>query len=120
MSLHNRMRQALPAAMRAREKATVSALRSALAALDNAGAVPVDAAAPGSSALEGSPAGAGATDVARRELSERSMADIVRAEADERLGAAAELTAPAHADRAERLRAEAAVLLGFLDGPDPA
>lgn len=54
MSLHNRMRQALPEAMRAREKAAVSALRSALAALDNAGAVPMEGAGPGSSALEGS------------------------------------------------------------------
>ncbi|CAL9284206.1 hypothetical protein [Streptomyces sp. SudanB182_2057] len=38
----------------------------------------------------------------------------------ERLEAAARLTAPAHADRAARLRAEAGVLLGFLVGPEPA
>lgn len=37
-------------------------------------------------------------------------------EAAERMAAVAQLTAPAHADRAERLGAEAAVLLGFLDG----
>lgn len=37
-------------------------------------------------------------------------------EAAERLEAAAQLAAPVHADRAERLGAEAAVLLGFLDG----
>lgn len=37
-------------------------------------------------------------------------------ESAERMAAAAQLTAPAHADRAERLRAEAAVLFGFLDG----
>jgi uncharacterized protein YqeY len=36
------MRQALPEAMRARDKVAVSALRATLAALDNAEAVPVD------------------------------------------------------------------------------
>ncbi|WP_329238498.1 hypothetical protein OG417_35930 [Actinoallomurus sp. NBC_01490] len=46
------------------------------------------------------------------------MADIVRAEAGERLAVASQLTAPAQADRATRLRVEAAVLLRFLDGTD--
>ncbi|WP_285576968.1 hypothetical protein [Actinoallomurus iriomotensis] len=117
MSLRLRMRQALPEAMRARDKVAVSALRSALAALDNAEAVPVDGSGP--RGLEQSPVGVGATEAVRRELSERGMADIVRAEAGERLEAAARLTAPAQADRATRLRAEAAVLMRFLDGPDP-
>ncbi|MFI6039199.1 hypothetical protein ACIBBD_34745 [Streptomyces sp. NPDC051315] len=102
--------------MRARDKAAVSALRATLAALDNAEAVPVDEAALRGLALEQSPVGAGATEAARRELSEDSVADIVRAEATERLEAAARLTAPAHADRVARLRAEAAVLLRLLDG----
>jgi uncharacterized protein len=117
MSLRLRLRQALPEAMRARDKAAVSALRSALAALDNAEAVPLGESGPRSLALEQSPAGVGATEVARRELSERGAADIVRAEAGERLDAAARLTAPAQAERASRLRAEAAVLLRFLDDP---
>lgn len=117
MSVRVRMRQALPQAMRARDKVAVSALRATLAALDNAEAVPAGSSGlRGSAAIEESPVGAGATEVARRELSEHDTADIVRAEIAERLKAAAELTAPAHADRAERLRAEAAVLLAFLDG----
>lgn len=116
MSLRVRMRQALPEAMRARDQAAVSALRATLAALDNAEAVPVGEAELRGVALEQSPAGAGATEAARRELSERGVVDIVRAEAAERLDVAAKLTAPAHADRVARLRAEAAVLLGFLDG----
>jgi uncharacterized protein len=115
MSLRARMRQALLEAMRARDKAAVSALRATLAALDNAEAVPVDGAGTRGLAIEQSPIGAGATEAARRELSERDAADIVRAEATERLEAAAQLTAPAHADRATRLRAEAAVLSRFLD-----
>ncbi|MEU3522444.1 hypothetical protein AB0E62_00965 [Streptomyces sp. NPDC038707] len=106
--------------MRARDKAAVSALRATLAALDNAEAVPVDEAAPRGVAIEQSPVGAGTTEAERRELSEPDVIDAVRAEAAERLAAAEQLTAPAHADRAARLRAEAAVLLGFLDGPEPA
>jgi uncharacterized protein YqeY len=112
------MRAALPEAMRARDKAAVSALRGTLSALDNAEAVPVDGTVPHAAALEASPVGAGATEAARRELGEREMVEIVRAEAAERLEAAAHLTAPAHTDRAERLRAEAAVLLRFLDGAE--
>ncbi|MFF2808247.1 hypothetical protein ACFVT2_13960 [Streptomyces sp. NPDC058000] len=102
--------------MRARDKVAVSALRATLAALDNAEAVPVDEAQLRGMALEQSPVGAGATEVARRELSERTVVDVVRAEATERLEVAAQLTAPAHVDRATQLRAEAAVLLRFLDG----
>ncbi|MDT9688351.1 hypothetical protein Q5762_08275 [Streptomyces sp. P9(2023)] len=106
--------------MRARDKAAVSALRSTLAALDNAEAAPADEADLRGMALEASPSGAGATEVARVELSEHGVVEVVRAEADERLDAAAQLTAPAHADHAARLRAEAEVLLRFLDDPDPA
>ncbi|MEU9385535.1 hypothetical protein AB0D38_33240 [Streptomyces sp. NPDC048279] len=106
--------------MRARDRVAVSALRATLAALDNAEAVPVDEAALRGVALEQSPVGAGATEAVRCELSERGVEDVVRAEAAERLSVAARLTGPAHADRAARLRAEAAVLLRFLDGPGTA
>ncbi|MEV5439336.1 hypothetical protein AB0K80_25490 [Streptomyces sp. NPDC052682] len=106
--------------MRARDRAAVSALRATLAALDNAEAVPVDADALRGVAIEAAPAGAGATEAARRELSEPAVVEVVRAEAAERLEEAARLTAPAHAGRAARLRAEAAVLLRFLDGPGTA
>ncbi|MFE0045588.1 GatB/YqeY domain-containing protein [Streptomyces albireticuli] len=106
--------------MRARDKAAVSALRSTLAALDNAEAVPVGEAALRGTALEHAPAGVGVTEAARRELSEREVVDVVRAEVAERLAAAEELTTLAHADRAAGLRAEADVLLRFLDGPGAA
>ncbi|MBL1083702.1 hypothetical protein JK359_17295 [Streptomyces actinomycinicus] len=102
--------------MRARDRVAVSALRATLAALDNAEAVPVGDAGARGQALEQAPVGAGATEAARRELNEGNVVDIVRAEATERLEAAAQLTAPAHAERVARLRAEAAVLLRFLDG----
>jgi uncharacterized protein YqeY len=120
MSLRIRMLEALPEAMRARDQPAVGALRATLAALDNAEAVPVDEARLRGVAVEQSPTGAGTTEAPRRELSERRVAEVVRAEAAERLEAAAQLTAPAHAERAARLRAEAAVLLRFLDGPGSA
>lgn len=115
MSLRLRLRQALPTAMRARDKPAVSALRATLAALDNAEAVPVGAGEARGGAVEESPVGVGVTEAARRELSEDEIVRLVRAEADERLDTAAQLTAPEHADRAARLRTEAGVLLGFLD-----
>jgi uncharacterized protein YqeY len=114
MSLRVRLRQALPEAMRARDKTAVSALRSTLAALDNAEAVP-ERAEDARAALEQAPVGVGVTEARRRELSEPAVAEVVRAEADERLEVAEQLTAPEHAERVARLRAEAAVLLGFLD-----
>ncbi|WP_198345834.1 hypothetical protein [Nocardiopsis gilva] len=116
MSLRVRMREALPEAMRARDRVAVRVLRATLAALDNAEAVPADEAELRGSAIEQSPVGVGVSEAARRELSERTVADIVQAEAAERLEAAMQLTAPMHADRAAQLRAEAAVLLRFLDG----
>jgi len=118
MSLRLRMRQALPEAMRARDKAAVSALRTTLAALDNAEAVPLDETGTHGPAIEQSPTGAGTTEAPRRELSEHEMAGIVRTEADERLEAAARLTSPTHTARATRLRAEAEVLLHLLDAQD--
>lgn len=45
---------------------------------------------------EQSSVGVGATEVVRRELSDYRVVDVVRAEATERLEAAAQLTAPAH------------------------
>lgn len=97
----------------------MSALRATLGALDNAEAVPVQGTELRGSALEQSPVGVGVTERARRELSEHRVVEIVRAEAAERLEAAAQLTTPAHVHRIARLRAEAAVLLHFLDDASP-
>ncbi|WP_189956516.1 hypothetical protein [Streptomyces alanosinicus] len=106
--------------MRARDKVATSALRSALAVLDNAEAVPVGAAELRGAAIEEAPVGVGVTEAARRELSEEHITDLVRAEAEERLALAARFTAPAQADRAALLREEAAVLLRLLDQPGTA
>ncbi|MFM9608194.1 hypothetical protein DF268_43710 [Streptomyces sp. V2] len=112
MALRDLLRQALPDAMRARDKVAVSALRATLAALDNAEAVPVDASVLRGQAIEAVPVGAGATEAERRELGEGDVVRIVRGEVEERLGAAGQVEGTAHA---ERLRAEARVLLRFLE-----
>jgi uncharacterized protein YqeY len=140
--LRDRLRRALPPAMKARDRPAVTALRSALAAIDNAGAVdpthapPSDQAPPdrgpadrgpsvASSAerpqasaqltFAGTVAGVGATEVERRSLSQAQMEAIVRAEIADRETAAAGYERAGQPDRAERLRAEAEVLLAHLD-----
>jgi uncharacterized protein YqeY len=104
-TLRNRLQSALPEAMKARDRAAVSALRSALAAIENAAAVaPQDA-------PFGLPVnGLGATEVPRREQDDTEIERIVRSEIDERLTAASEYDALGRADQADRLRAEAHAL----------
>ncbi|MEW1648208.1 hypothetical protein [Streptomyces sp. NPDC091219] len=83
--------------MRAPDKAAISALRTLLAALDNAEAVPVEETALRGVALGQSPVGAGVTEAARREMSEDDVVGVVKAVTAERLYAAAQLTASASA-----------------------
>lgn len=96
----------------------VSALRTALAAIENAEAVrPDEADAPpsGWSHVAGSAAGMGAGDVPRRHLTVVDVEHIVRAEVAERLAAADQYEQRGQSDSATRLRAEAAVLSRYLD-----
>lgn len=112
--LRDRLRAAVPAAMKARDRSTVAALRSALAAIDNAEAVdPADGAAR-AGAIETSPVGVGAAEVARRMLSEADVAAIVTTEISERRAAAATYELAGHSDRATRLVAEADALAMYL------
>jgi uncharacterized protein YqeY len=116
--LRERLSTALTAAMRARDATAVSALRSALAALDNAGAV--DAGAPGAPTVAthprvaGTAVGIGAAEVERRELSDDEQRAVVQAEIDERLAAASQFDMGGHPERAVRLRAEAEALAACL------
>ncbi|HKP44788.1 glutamyl-tRNA amidotransferase [Mycobacterium sp.] len=94
---------------------SVSALRSALSAIDNAetpDGAGVDASA--SDTVAGAVVGLGAAEVARRELSDAQIRMLLHAEIDEWLTAADDFTAHGHAQRASALRAEAAVLTGLL------
>jgi hypothetical protein len=84
MPLRDALQSELTDAMRQRDRATASAVRSALAALDNAGAVPggPGTAEPGdepaqSEHVAGGTAGLAATEVPRRELTATEAAAIV-------------------------------------------
>lgn len=116
--LRDRLRRALRAAMSERDPVAVAALRSALGALDNAEAVdPARAATPAAShpQLAGTVAGLGAGEAPRRELTEPERTEVVRAEVADRESAAADYQRAGRAERAGRLRAEAAVLAALLD-----
>ncbi|GAB3441134.1 hypothetical protein GCM10027517_16610 [Phycicoccus ginsengisoli] len=113
--LRNRLQQALLPAMRARDAAAVSAIRSALAAVANAEAVPVQR--PSASLGDGPVAGAvgvGAAEAPRRELVDGEVRALVEAEVAERRQAADQLTSAGRADAADRLHAEADALLRHL------
>jgi len=118
--LRQRLRAALPAALKARDRLAVAALRSTLAAIDNAEAVERSAAVDRHLAIERIPVGVGAAEVARRALTEVEVERIVRAEVAEREAAAVEYERDGRADRAEQLRGEAGVLsrLSQLDPID--
>lgn len=97
------LRRSLMTARKQRDTVRVSALRSALAAIDNAETPDEDAIV-----------SLGGAEVARRVLSDEQIRSIVRSEIDERLSAAFECTAGGRADRAATLRAEASVLTALL------
>lgn len=111
-TLRERMRAALSTAMKSRDRVAVTALRSALGAVDNAEAV--DVAEHRAGALENSATGLGVAEVARRELTEQDIEQIVRAEIAERLSVAAQYHALEQTDRAASLRAEAKALTDLL------
>lgn len=112
--LRPRLRSALTAAMRAREADAVSAIRSAMAAIDNAEAVPVEV-APAAGAIEASALGVGAAEAPRRTVEADEQQAIVRAEVAERLVAAEQIEATDPV-RAEHLRAGADALRQVLAG----
>ena len=110
-----RLRTALVAARKDRDAARISALRSALSAIDNA-ETPDGARfdAPSSEEIAGGVVGLGAAEVARRQLSDTQIRELVRAEIDERLSAAGEFSASGHEERATMLQTEAAALTDLL------
>lgn len=114
--LHARLRRALPPALKARDRAAAAALRSALAAIDNAQAVEVSPAPRSGGVIAGALTGLGAGDAPRRELSEDDVAAIVRAEVADRRAAAADYERAGRLDAAARLTAEADALTAHLAG----
>ena len=115
--VRDRLQAGLVAAMKAKDRVAVAAIRSALAAVANAEAVPGAAptTAGGTMHVAGAERGVGAGDVPRRELSELDVVDLVDTEIADRRAHADEYDTHGQSDAAERLRAEAAVLEGFLE-----
>lgn len=109
MLLHESMTQAV----KRRDRAATGVLRVALSALDNATAVDAPKGQGSAGPLELSLSGAGAADVARRELTEDEQRAILQAQIDELDGQATELAASAPAF-ADQLRAQASLLRALL------
>lgn len=109
------LRRDLTAALKARDPIAITALRSALAAIDNAEA-PADQ--PGPTTVESEhiagSVGQGAAEVERRQLTEPDLRAIVEAEVHERSVAASGYEQVGRSDLAQRLRSEADVLSRYL------
>lgn len=113
MDLTTSLNAALPAAMKARDRVAVSALRSALARISNAEAVSIDT-MPSAGAIGEGSVGLGAADAPRRELAESEVRALVEAEVTEHEQAADQLAASGFEAVADGLRAQAAVLRSHL------
>jgi hypothetical protein len=102
--------------MKSRNAAAISALRSAIAAIDNAEAVDASAAPrAGGGPIAGAVSGLGAAEVPRRTLTEHEVDEIVRGEVAAREAAAAEYERLARPEQVQRLRAEAAALREVIE-----
>jgi uncharacterized protein YqeY len=113
--IRQRLRDALSRAMKERDMAAVAALRSTIAAIDNAEAVDRSTApAAGDGVIAQAVSGVGAAEAERRTLTEDDVVGIVRAEVADRVEAADGYERAGRMERAERLRAEVAVLDAVL------
>ncbi|SIO91372.1 hypothetical protein [Nocardiopsis sp. JB363] len=114
--LRTKLRADLVIAMKARRSEVVSALRTAIAALDNAEAV----AAPDTSVesvsehVAGVGAGVGSTERERRALSVEEVRKLLRSQVEERVVEAERYESLGRSDAAQRLRVEADALRKYL------
>lgn len=114
--LHQRLRHDLTAALRARDRELVRVLRTVLSALANAEAQPHQPVATRHTegVIAGAALGLGASEVPRRELADDDVVAILRAERDEWVASAEVLASRGAPEAALALRADAAVLDGYL------
>jgi len=110
------LQSALLPAMRAGDGDTVAVVRSALAALANAEAVPVEPRGPlADGPIAGAATGVGSTEAPRRTLTPQEVRAVVEGERQERIRAAEESEAGGLGEYAARLRMQAAALAFFLE-----
>jgi uncharacterized protein YqeY len=109
--LKDRLRADLKLAMKARDAAQASVLRSLLGAIDNSEAPDLDA----EQAKEKFRRfGEGTAEVARRTLTQEELDQLLAEEVEARESAAAEFDRHGQSARAEALRAEAAIVGRYL------
>jgi uncharacterized protein YqeY len=113
-ALRTRLRADLRAAMKAQRRDEMAALRTLIAAIDNAESVDdATPAPPPGEHVAGALHGIGAGESERRTLSEREVQRVVEAEFWERDAQAERLEMLGRADDASRLRNEAAVIARY-------
>lgn len=114
-TLRDRLRAALPVALKQRDALLVGVLRNTLAALDNAEAVPVPEGKQGSLAIEATPVGVGVREAPRRSLSPDTIEQLVRDQIRERYAFAQRCDEAGRPQQAELLRREGDALAQFLE-----
>ena len=115
-ALRDALRAGLTAALKTRDADARDALRTAIAAVDNAEAVAApDGLPPASSArIAGAVSGLGAAEAPRRRLSAADLREILRAQVAEQTQEAERYEALGQPDAARRLRARARTLTAYL------
>jgi uncharacterized protein YqeY len=115
-ALRAALRQGLTSALKARDHDALAVLRTTIAAIDNAEAVPALGTNPSATSVHvaGSSGGLGSTEAARRQLSASELRDILRAQITEHTREADRYDALGQSDAAERLRRRARTLTAYL------
>lgn len=114
-AMRSQLRRDLTIAMKTKDRDAVTALRSALAAIENAAAPAAQSANDtGGEHGAGAAIGVGTSEVQRHELTDTELRAVVEAEISERTVAAEEYDRLGRADHAGRLRAETNVLTRYL------
>lgn len=114
-ALRATMRADLGVAMKARNSRAISALRTAIAAIDNAESVDSTVAtAPASAHIAGATIGLGTAEVPRRSLSPAQVHAILRAQIDDRSAEADRYETLGQIEAAEGLRGEAQIIAAYL------
>jgi uncharacterized protein len=115
-ALRTALRTGLTAALKARDTDALAALRTAIAAIDNAEAVPVPntRATTTSAHIAGTRSGPGSTEAARQQLTVRELHNILRDLITEYTREADRYQALGQASAAERLRLQARTLAAYL------
>ncbi|MGH3164569.1 MAG: hypothetical protein ACRDN0_01585 [Trebonia sp.] len=110
------LRAGLATALKARDRDALAALRTAIAAIDNAEAVPVpDTGEPVTSAhIAGARSGPGSAEAARRRLTAGELHDILRGQIAEQTSEADRYDALGQSAAGERLRRQSRTLAAYL------